>query len=232
MPEPLAQLARLLALTPLLNDPEPSDVLCVEEDVVQTVQRADEAALLEHHPQAQLARFGGPRERQLLPTDANSSFGRRVSAESYFHERRLAGAIVTDECVDAALSDVEVHVAEHPLLAETHADVLHLQRELRGGRSRSRKSRGRVRRHRFPWSKTPRRGRTSLLLRGAKNPDGTQEPPGQSATGHGNSGPCMNSQASLRFSALAAIVGTFTKAGTGAPMALSPAMRASTRPPS
>ena len=97
--------------------------LVVQEDVLRRRQRRHETHLLEDH--ADPRALGGFRRVHFerLAVDLDAACGRRMNAVQDLEDRRLAGPILPEQCVDFAHAHVEADVAERRHAAEGLRDA-------------------------------------------------------------------------------------------------------------
>ena len=115
------------ALLAHVHKPQRALALGVEVEVVEAAQRPDQAPFLHHHAETEHPRFRRAGIGELLAGDANLSLGRLLGAERDLHQRGFAGAVVSDDGVDAAAAHADIDVLEHPNLTEALANSLHFK---------------------------------------------------------------------------------------------------------
>ena len=106
--------------------------LDTEDDVLGDGHHRDEHEVLVHHPDTGLDRLASRRERCGLAVDADLSPVRPVKAVEDVHERRLAGAVLPEQCVHFTATDVERDPVVGHDARKLLADVPHLEYELVG----------------------------------------------------------------------------------------------------
>ena len=79
-----------------------------ERDVLDDGECLEQREVLEHHPDSHRACFGGIGDGNLAAFPDNPALGRSRDAVDDFHQRRLAGAVLAEHCVDLAGADDEI----------------------------------------------------------------------------------------------------------------------------
>ena len=114
-----------------MRPPKPGQVAGREGEVLDGVQRADEAEVLVHEADAGVGGGLAVAERRAVvrgPTPVASSGVGLVVAGEDLDQRRLAGAVLADEGVDLAGGDVERNVVEGDLPGKGLREVFDAQR--------------------------------------------------------------------------------------------------------
>ena len=99
----------------------------------------EEIELLVHEGDARRHRPGDGQVGHRLSVERNGAAARRDDPAEYLHQRRLAGAVLSDEPDDLAGSDGEVHVIEGRDARIGPGDALHLEKRLRHADGRPRR---------------------------------------------------------------------------------------------
>ena len=104
-------------------------LLGTEHDVLQHGEVVGEHEVLEDHPDAGLDRIGGALEDELLAVDRDGALVGLLDPIEDLHERRLAGAVLTDEGMHRASphGELDVLVGHHP--REAFGDPVQLDRK-------------------------------------------------------------------------------------------------------
>ena len=93
--------------------PEPVEELFLAEiDVLRHGHRRDEIGLLEDHGDPSRQRFGGRFEVQRLSVEDHFAGSQFIDAGQYFHQRRFACAVLSDDCMDLASAQRKVDVLD------------------------------------------------------------------------------------------------------------------------
>ena len=90
-----------------------------------TVKDGRELEVLVHHADAGSDRLGGPREGDGHAAQIYFARGSLQQPVEDVHERRLAGAILADEGVNLARTDLQRRVADRDEIAEVLHDPAH-----------------------------------------------------------------------------------------------------------
>ena len=108
------------------------ELLLPEKQVLRDRHGRHQAVLLEHHGDAEIARLQRRLRRDIGAVDHHGPRGQRHHARHHLGERRFAGAVLADQCVDLAAAKVEVdpvdggHAGvEFCRLAQRECDVAH-----------------------------------------------------------------------------------------------------------
>ena len=136
-PHPIERVARLALHHLPLEHAGGDALLAAEEHVLEHGQRRDEARLLVDGADAVVTRLLRRQRPHLLAGDQHLAGAGTLRPGHDLHERRLAGAVLPDECVDLAGEDFEGHVVERgdpavvlrdmPRRNERSLEVLHAQ---------------------------------------------------------------------------------------------------------
>ena len=88
------------------------DALAAEEHVRDDVEVVGEGEILVDHLDAEVGGVARAVDVDLRPLEERGAFVERIDADDAFDERRLAGAVVTDERHDLAVTHLEVDVVQ------------------------------------------------------------------------------------------------------------------------
>ena len=102
-----------------------------QDDVLRDREHRDELEVLVHHPDAVIDRVAGGAHAQRLAPQEDLALVGQVQPVEHVHQRALAGAVLTEQRVDLALAEVEVHVVVGDHAREPHRDPPKLE-ERRG----------------------------------------------------------------------------------------------------
>jgi len=108
-PVAVAKLGDVALDAPRMDDELPSFAPMIAEDhVLGDGERRHEPKVLMHHPHARVEGVARRRERDRLPVQLDLALVRPVQAGQDVRERRLAGAVLTEEGMDLALGRLEL----------------------------------------------------------------------------------------------------------------------------
>jgi hypothetical protein len=105
--------------------------LPADEDVLRDRQVGHQVELLVDDADAELLRMAWAGDAYGLAVEQEFARVRRVDARKQLHERRLAGAVLSDEGEHLAVAQVETHVLQRPYPWEALRDAAHLKQRRR-----------------------------------------------------------------------------------------------------
>ena len=124
------------------HGPDAVPLLRAEDDVLEHRQVVGEHEVLEDHADADLDRVRGRVQGDLRAVDLDGAGVRRLDAVQDLHQRGLAGAVLSDDRVDGASTDVDVDVVVGDHAGEPLADAAQADGDVRGWGGWLRRGRG------------------------------------------------------------------------------------------
>jgi hypothetical protein len=121
---------------------EPGVLAQRQANVFAHIERAEQAAVLEHHTEArtQALGFGFVQPQQVDAEDADRARVGAVQQDHLAQQRGLARAAAAHQGEDLAALDLELDVLVHHVLAEARGEVADLDDRVGGGHVRGRGS--------------------------------------------------------------------------------------------
>jgi hypothetical protein len=110
--------------------------MAAEHDVLAHAHGPEQRQVLKGPADAEGGDAVGRRLHQRAALETDRAFAERVEAREAVEERRLAGAVRSDEADDAAAADGEGHLVQRRDAAEADRDVGDLEQGLRRRRTR------------------------------------------------------------------------------------------------
>src|SRR5437867_7704884 len=101
-------------------------------EVVEHAHPLEQGHVLEGARDAEDGNVGGPEVRPVSAVEDDPSLVRVVEPADHVEQRRLAGAVRTDDGEDLAAADLDAHLAQRDERAEADADAPHLEERPRG----------------------------------------------------------------------------------------------------
>src|SRR5262249_21364747 len=102
--------------------------LAAEHDVFGHAQRRHEEEVLMHHAEPEPARGLGAAATERLAADPDDARRRHDESGGEEHERRLAGAVLADDCVHRTRFDAQIHRVTGHHAGVTLGDALEFER--------------------------------------------------------------------------------------------------------